>query len=654
MKIHRNILKQKHKPFKSSKSSKVKKNISTHVAQKISPILSRKNKKYQIISKNKKIRLNLHEESPRNVFVLPFNSDINSFEVINAILTFYSANSSPKPGCSKEAWFLSQPILLNQSFTHDGIPRRVVFYTCPRTLRDILYCASASDIILCLFRGASQDTPAFDDLGYKILSCLRLQGIPTPVGVNFESSLPGDRQPSSTLVRRYFHSEFGLDKKFTSVFSEKDLRTVLSLIGCVSTSDLSWRRDRGYMLSLNHSYDFDRKELILEGYAKGLGFTVKHPLHLTSFGDFILKRIDLVPDICPVSSNPSKISVERTVEELNNEDLSLLLSESECLNYVSPQNSNSLNVTDTLQNLNNYITDDNQFHDDFSSKLRINKISAESGVLSEDTEMEQDTYYDYENASDGSVLSDESDFDLDDILETSSNSSKKIEFESRSLEELSFPDEVDTPVDTPAKHRFRKYRSLKNIRTSVWDPYESLPIEYYKINEFENFRVTMSSSKTQLKKNCEITNVSGSFVRLTLVNFSPEDYSTLSSTSRFALVSTILPYERKVSVVNFNVSRTSEGPDLLPSKTPLHLFFGFRRVIVMCYRFPGIPIYSKSINVDRGKRGLYERFFKKGDNCVATIYGLSLCPPTPVLALDQGTKLLLLYTTIIYLRLFSF
>lgn len=87
----------------------------------------------------------------------------------------------------------------------------------------------------------------------------------------------------------------------------------------------------------------------------------------------------------------------------------------------------------------------------------------------------------------------------------------------------------------------------------------------------------MSSSKTQLKKSCEITNVSGSFISLTLVNFPPEDYAALSSSSRFPLVSTILPYERKVSVVNFNVARTSEGPDLLPSKTPLNLFCGFRR-----------------------------------------------------------------------------
>ena len=53
-----------------------------------------------------------------------------------------------------------------------------------------------------------------------------------------------------------------------------------------------------------------------------------------------------------------------------------------------------------------------------------------------------------------------------------------------------FPDEVDTPLDVPARVRFGKYRGLKSFRASPWDPLESLPPDYARIFSLPSYEKT--------------------------------------------------------------------------------------------------------------------------------------------------------------------
>ena len=44
----------------------------------------------------------------------------------------------------------------------------------------------------------------------------------------------------------------------------------------------------------------------------------------------------------------------------------------------------------------------------------------------------------------------------------------KFELQKRSKDEMEFEDEVDYPADILCKDRFKKYKGLKNFKTSEW------------------------------------------------------------------------------------------------------------------------------------------------------------------------------------------
>ena len=63
--------------------------------------------------------------------------------------------------------------------------------------------------------------------------------------------------------------------------------------------------------------------------------------------------------------------------------------------------------------------------------------------------------------------------------------------------DVKFPDEVETPIDVPARVRFAKYRGLKSFRSSPWDPKESLPLDYSYVFQLSNYTMLQKSETTR-------------------------------------------------------------------------------------------------------------------------------------------------------------
>jgi pre-rRNA-processing protein TSR1 len=240
-------------------------------------------------------------------------------------------------------------------------------------------------------------------------------------------------------------------------------------------------------------------------------------------------------------------------------------------------------------------------------------------------------------------------------------------------ENLEFPDEIDTPADQPARERFQKYRGLQSFRTSSWDPYENLPLDYGRIVEFADFQKTrrqvlqsvlaMAKSSTNGRQmECQMERPAhvppGHLISLHIRKVPEETIQAAlltAANSRPFVVFGLLPHEQKMSVVNFSCTRPKStifgsGEDaaiesndessmaindagdgdgffndqqpIVKSKDLLLIFCGFRR-------FHNRPIYSQNSG---GSKQLhkYEEFLHTGTTSIGTMFAPVTFPPAPV------------------------
>lgn len=153
----------------------------------------------------------------------------------------------------------------------------------------------------------------------------------------------------------------------------------------------------------------------------------------------------------------------------------------------------------------------------------------------------------------------------EDVELTSINSPEDSHLRMEEKDDLEFPDEVSVPLDIGARIRFQKYRGLQSLRHSPWDSFENLPREYARIFQFQNF----FQSKSRVFS-CNDGVEEGTYVTVYIKNISKSQADVaMKLNSMFAL----LPYEQKISVVNFVIRKHSSYDDPVRSKVLKTMIF---------------------------------------------------------------------------------
>ncbi|CAD7939435.1 unnamed protein product [Amoebophrya sp. A25] len=598
----------------------------------------------------------------------------------------------------------------------------------------VLDAAKVADVVvLCMGPNGSLDNRPFDDIGYETLSCLKSQGIPTVVGAiqgldkatcnaaaagggsssstsssassntasssyqtmvsqlfSHEVAAPAFSQVASDnvmttadgttmskkqrlatakLIQRFFESEFSTEERIFDADSE--MVNMLRHISNTQPKDVAFRRDRGYfmveqaeiinssaasatptLLPQDNQVVGENMSLKLSGYLRGAGICTKNLIHISGVGDFPIQEIAVM--------DKRGGRVLRTVEGR--------CSSSDGEPEPSP----------SLTRLRPYDPSQNEQHigqEDEEMEGGMNDIG--DTVIPDAPESAQLLSANFPKANNNQDDDQDSNFSFSDLNEElfryaeECPTKKSVEFEQRALEDLEFPDEVDTPLPpAEASTRYQKYRGLRSLKTSHWDRYEELPLEYSRIWEFEGFKSCANAARQQQRDNVEEELgedevLVGRYVVVTLGKMTEDGLLRLqqlnmvkvsSSTSATTcsagqqetklvdvqgpvVVSSLFEHEHLVSVMHLQVHRCTAGTDSLTgektldrsvkSKTEVEFHCGFRRFLAK-------PIFSqlpKKSSAEKDKH-LYQRYLHPGQSCVASIYAPILFPPCTVLMFE--------------------
>ncbi|KAJ3320397.1 hypothetical protein HDV06_005320 [Boothiomyces sp. JEL0866] len=598
---HRSSLKQQNKPFKSKHASKgalktknkgkvnrnsIKQNSNTLLKQ------DRRNQQ-KLLQQKKRMEHSMNQRMfsgmnaiPKNVLVVGLCPDYDKDLFLKSVFD-----------CVEQEYSDSFQNILNC----ERFKQRLNILTPSRNILSILNALKISDLVVFVL----SSTEEVDEFGEKIMSVMKIQGIPNvTTSVQYLTGYPQKKQLEiRKSLTYYMNHHFPGDYKLYS--DEKN--EALNLLRFLTTQlpkGIQWRERRPYLLA--EDFQYENNTLRVTGYVRGNNLKANHLIHIPEYGDFQIGKIyDTKGKVLDEPNEERQDLVDQNEPDLLDQEQTWPTDEEiqQAEELVQQQKQLKRVPKGTSSYQASWILEDDQDGEEADDDIDIEPPSDD-----EDEEPEEYETIEMDNKSEK--------FDLLDDEENQEQLKEYLERQKESRDEMEFPDEVDTPQFMPASQRFSKYRGLKSFRNSPWDPYENLPIDYSRIFQFQNFKRSKKKALDSVEDGISV----GTRVVVEIVDV-PESF-TQKKHSILALFG-LLPYEQKISVLNFCVQRQSDYTDPVKSKDPMILMCGFRTLIVS-------PIYSTFTrggpnNVFKFNRYLLDKM------TMGTIYAPVQYGPAPVL-----------------------
>uniref|UniRef100_A0A6M2DCU8 Pre-rRNA-processing protein TSR1 homolog n=1 Tax=Xenopsylla cheopis TaxID=163159 RepID=A0A6M2DCU8_XENCH len=594
---------------------------------------------------SKKSKLGTLKGAPFLVAVIPLNLDIDARSVVSGLCS-----------CDEE----NVVTFSKSGITHISSKRfkQRFSFVCPPVGHGLEFGVldTLKVVDTVLFVTSTENILSIDDWGEGILSVAKAQGIPTSIVCCWNiNSLKAKEKSELRQQINYVLNNYMPNEKVIDCGSMSDNLNILRRIGTQKQKSILFRDSRPHIHAESLDFNLDCNKmgtLKFTGFLRGAQLNVNNLIHIPGLGDFQMKLIESTADphyFEKFVMNSDRPMPERIVLSVANPHLQQTL---EVQNIPNPMDAEQTWPTDTEINEAEQTMKTKRLVKTVPKGMSeyqaswipdIDEINVsdedEDGDMSIDDTFPQDKKEESDYESDGDMPVDdtsqqdekeESDYESEDEIEVyvdkydanfNAQEEKQDLLKLRAAkEDRQFPDELDTPMDMPARTRFSKYRGLESFKTSPWDPKENLPLDYARIFQFQNYeRMCKKILKLQDNEVCPVQ--PGMYITIHIANV-PEYMAKKILNYGIPVVAIgMLPHEQKISVMNVKLKQILDFNEPIKSKERLLIQCGYRKFFVN-------PIFSEHTNASKHK---FQRFFQPEGMTIATFYAPIQYRPAPVL-----------------------